>query len=276
MKRPIILLAFLMFLPMLAGAQQVTFKLQPPQELLTRSMVDSMELLFLISVNVEGADQSFDVTQAEKKAYIETILKVEGSDVMKRRLAFTEATERSTQPMQATKTKTLPINEKAYVLEYIGDSLAITGDDGSEVPAEEYDKLAGSFRKTTDGQFSSILDGRTMSVGEEIELTADMLTKFGSDLTKGAMKPKSAKLKLVSLGESEGMKSALLDIEVIMSGTQGVMELEFSMKGTAEVGVDNLWPLALVMTGTVTGAGSHSGMPLTADGEMRMAKIAHY
>jgi hypothetical protein len=55
-----------------------------------------------------------------------------------------------------------------------------------------------------------------------------------------------------------------------------MIELEGLMKGTAEVGVDNLWPLAVIMTGTVTGAGSHSGVPLTADGDMRMARTARY
>jgi hypothetical protein len=274
MKRLMTLFALLM--PMLAGAQQVTFTMQAPPEALTRAIVDSMELVFLISVDMEGAEQSFDVTQAEKKAYIETILGVEGNSVTKRRLAFTEATERSTQPMQAATTKILPINGKTYILEFIGDSLAITHDDGGEVSKEEYDKLAGSFRKSSDGQFSNVLNGRTMSVGEEIELTDEMLKEFASEMSRGSMKPKSAKLKLVSLGESQGMKTALFDIEVTLAGSQGMIELEGLMKGTAEVGVDNLWPLAVIMTGTVTGAGSHSGVPLTADGDMRMARTARY
>ncbi|MFA6234585.1 MAG: hypothetical protein WC824_10440 [Bacteroidota bacterium] len=276
MKRSLFLLAFLMLMPVLAGAQQVTFSMKAPPEGTTRAVVDSMELIFIISVNMEGEEQSFNVMQAWKKAYVETILAVEGTNIMKRSVAFTEASERGTQPMQESIVKALPIKGKSYLLEFIGDSLAVTGEDGSIVSEEEHRELAGRFRKKSDGQFGSILDGRTMSIGEEVELTDDMLQQFGSDLTRGPMKPKTAKIKLVSLGESQGMKTALLDITVSMAGAQGIMEMEFTMKGTAEIGVDNLWPLALIMTGTVSGAGSHSGMPLTADGDMRMALIATY
>ncbi|MBE0644114.1 MAG: hypothetical protein IH600_08540 [Bacteroidetes bacterium] len=276
MKRLFPFLAFVLLLPALAGAQQVTFNMQVPQEGTTRAIVDSMELVFLISVNAEGADQSFDMTQAKRQAYTETILAADDQRILKRKVSYTDATERGNQPMQGLKTVSLPVSGKSYILEYIADSLAITAEDGATVSKEERGALEGTFRRNTDGQFSSILNGRTMSVGEEIELTAEMLDQFGAGLTAGPMKLNSAKIKLVNVHDVQGMLAALLDVSVVMIGTQGTMEMEFAMNGTAEIGVENLWPLSFVMKGTVTGAGNHAGMDLTADGDMRMARTATY
>ncbi len=40
--------------------------------------------------------------------------------------------------------------------------------------------------------------------------------------------------------------------------------------------MENLWPLSLVMSGTLVGAGSHGGADLSADGNMKLARIATY
>lgn len=276
MKRLLVLCTLFAFLPVFAQAQQVTFHRQAPAVGTTRVMVDTTEMVMLISVNAEGADQSFDVTQAEKKVYTETILEVDGNSITKRRVAFTDAVQRQNQPMQGLKAVTLPLAGKTYLIDHTADSLVITTEDGDEVSKEEYDKLEGTFRKSTDGQFGEIFDGRTMSVGEDFELTEELMQQFGSNLSSSALKPKSAHIKLLSVGTANGMKTAKLEVDFAMSGTQSVLEMDIVMKGIAEIYVDNLWPLSLVMTGTVTGVGNHSGMPLTADGEMRMAKIATY
>ncbi len=276
MKRLLSLFVVFLVLPVLAVAQQVTFHSEVPSAGTTRAILDTTELIYLITVNAEGADQSFDVTQAERKIYTETILEVDGDVVTKRRVAFTEATERGNKPMQGMKVTTGAISGKTYIIDNTGDSLVVSNEDGSKVSKEEFDKLAASFRNKTDGQFDKVLDGRTMTVGEEITLTDDMLKQFVSELAPGAMTPESARIKLLSVGESQGMSVAKFEVVAAISGSKGFMEMSLTMKGTAEVCVDKLWPLSLVMKGTVSGVGNHSGMPLSADGEVLMARIATY
>lgn len=115
-----------------------------------------------------------------------------------------------------------------------------------------------------------------MNVGEELELKDEMLKEFGAGLTGGGMTLRSAKLRLLRLGERDGMQTAEFDLDIVIGGAQGILEMEIAMKGTAVVGVENLWPLELVMNGTLAGAGSHAGMNLSADGQMEMARIATY
>ena len=275
MKRIAVLLTF-MLLPALTSAQQVTFTMQAPEEGRTRSVVDTMELIALISFSAEGADQAFDMEQGERKAYTETVLAVDDAVVTKKRLAFTEASKRSTQPMQPAKVKESPVVGKAYIVEYLGDNVSVVAEDGSEVGKEEQEYIAEGFKRRAENQFGKILDGRSMSVGEELELKDDLLKEFGAGLTQGPMTVRTAKLRLQSLGEKNGMQTAVFDVDVVIGGTQGMMEMEIAMTGTAEVGVDNLWPLSLIMSGTLSGAGEHAGANLTADGDMRLARIAVY
>ncbi len=276
MKRLLSLLAFSLLLPALANAQQVTFTAQAFPEGTTRAVVDSMELVFLISVNAEGADQPFDVTQAFRRSYDETILATSGGDITRRKVTFKDAGERGNRPMQGVRSKTYSISGKTYILETGGDSLIISGEDGAEVTKAERDEIRGVFSGGGEKQFTGILKDRTMSVGEEIELTPEMLFEFGEGLPGGVLKPQSGRMKLVDVHEAQGMSAALLELEVKMAGSQGMMELEFSLKGTVEVGVENLWPMSVVMKGTVAGVGNHAGMDMSADGDLRMARIVTY
>jgi hypothetical protein len=276
MTRRFPLIAVLLLLPALAVSQQVTFSMKVPHEGITRAMIDTMELVALISVNAEGMDQAFDMTQGERRSYTETVLASDGKSITKRRISFHEAVEHSKQPMQPATVKTAPVAGNTYIVEYLADSIAVTAEDGSEAPKAERDVVLRQFTRNTEGQFNAILDGRSMSVGEEIELEGEMLGAFGAGLSQGPLKLRKAKFVLNSLGRSGGMKTAIFGIDVVMGGSQGMLEMEITMTGTAEVGVDNLWPLSLVMTGTLAGAGSHAGADLSADGDMKMARIATY
>ena len=267
---------FLLLLPEASVGQQVTFAERALTVGLTRAIVDSMELVGLISVNAEGMDQAFDMGQSERKVYSEAILEVNDGTVTRKRLTFAEALERSAHPMQPVSVSTAPVVGKSYIVAYLDDSLAITRDDGSTAPDAERDYLVKEFSRTVENQFADAFNGRTMSVGEEFELKDELLAQFGASLNNGALKVRSAKFRLDGLGTTQGMQTALIGIDVVLAGAQGPMEMEISMKGTAEIGVENLWPISLVMDGTLVGAGNHGGVDLTADGTMKMARLATY
>lgn len=276
MSRPVTLIAVLFFLPAFALAQQVTFTMKAPEAGLTRSVVDSMDLVALISVNAEGMDQAFDMTQGERKAFTESILATDGATVTRKRVTVTEGAERTAQPMQPVSVSHAPTVGKTYIMEFLADSIAVTSEDGAAVSADERKYMVKEFSRDMESQFSAVLDGRTMKVGEVLELKDELLKAFGKNMSQGTMDVRSARLTLNGIGDAQGMKTALLGVDVVMGGAQGPMEMEITLKGTAEIGVDNLWPLSLVMTGTLAGAGSHGGADLSADGDMKMARIVTY
>lgn len=276
MSRPVALIAVLFFLPAFALAQQVTFKMKAPDAGVSRSVVDSMDLVALISVNAEGMDQAFEMSQGERTAYSEAILATDGAAVTKKRITVTEAAERTAQPMQPVSVKNAPTIGKTYIMEFLADSIGVTTEDGATVPDDERKYIVKKFSRDTEGQFSEVLNGRTMAVGEVLELKDELLKSFGKNMSQGSMEVRSAKLTLNGIGNAQGMKTALLGVDVVMGGAQGPMEMEITLKGAAEIGVDNLWPLSLVMTGTLTGAGNHGGADLSADGDMKLARIATY
>lgn len=272
----LLLPVFLLLLSAVSVAQQVTFSQRALNVGLTRAMVDSMELVGLISVNAEGVDQAFDMEQSERKVFTETILEVNDGAVTRKRLAFSEARNRSAQPMQPVSVTTAPVVGKSYLVASLADSIIVSRDDGSAVSDEERDYLVRGFHRTAENQFADAFNGRTMSVGEEFELKDELLRKFGAGLNEGAMEIRSATFRLDGLGETQGMQTALIGIVVVMGGAQGPLEMEITLKGTAEIGVENLWPVLLVMDGTLVGAGNHGGVDLTADGTMKMARLATY
>lgn len=276
MSRPVTLIAVLFLLPAFALAQQVTFTMKAPEAGLTRSVVDSMDLVALISVNAEGMDQAFDMTQGERKAFTESILATDGATVTRKRVTVAEGAERTSQPMQPVSVKNAPTVGKTYIMEFLSDSIAVTTEDGAAVSADERKYMVKEFSRDMEGQFSAVLDGRTMKVGEVLELKDELLKAFGKNMSQGSMDVRSARLTLNGIGDAQGMKTALLGVDVVMGGAQGPMEMEITLKGTAEIGVDNLWPLSLVMTGTLAGAGNHGGADLSADGDMKMARIITY
>ncbi|MBR9974582.1 MAG: hypothetical protein KFF77_03295 [Bacteroidetes bacterium] len=275
MKRLSVLFVLLL-LPVVAISQQVTFSVKAPDVGMTRSAVDTMALVALISVNAEGTDQVLDMEQGERKVFTETVLETEGNVVTRKRITVTEAVARSMQPMQPVTVKSAPVTGKTYIIERRDDSVAVTSEDGADVTKEERTYMMKEFGGKSEAQFNRILEGRTMRVGEELELKDEMLKEFGAGMTDGGLSVRGAKLRLQRLGERDGVKTAVFDVDITFGGAQGIMEMEIALNGTAEVGVENLWPFELVMNGTLAGAGSHAGASLTADGEMQMARIATY
>jgi hypothetical protein len=276
MARPVTLFAVLFFLPAFALAQQVTFTMKAPDAGVSRSVVDSMDLVALISVNAEGMDQTFEMSQGERSEYSEAVLATDGDVVRRKRIAVTEAVERTSQPMQPASVKNAPTVGKSYIMEFLADSIAVTTEDGATVPDDERKYIVKKFSRDRESQFGEVLNGRTMTVGEVLELKDELLKAFGKNMSQGSMDVRSAKLTLNGIGKTQGMKTALLGVDVVMGGAQGPMEMEITLTGTAEIGVDNLWPLSLVMSGTLTGAGNHGGADLSADGDMKVARIATY
>lgn len=276
MKRLVLTLAVLLCLPALASAQQVTFSRKLPPVGLQRTAVDSMEVVYLISVNAEGENQSFDMKQSERKSSTETVLAVNDERITKKKIHVLEMRSSSANPMAPPTVKDSPALGKTYVIEYLEDSLAVTTESGDAVTGDEYRAMRDAFSRDSEGQFNTILDGRTMSIGETLVLNDEMLAAFGAQMTGGGMKVQRASLTLNGLRESQGMQTAMFDLDVVFSGSQGPMEMEITMKGTAEAGVENLWPLSLVMSGTLVGAGAHGGADLSADGKMTVAKIVTY
>lgn len=275
MKRLFVLFALLL-LPAAVGAQQVTFSMKSLEPGMTRSAVDSMALVALMSVNAEGMDQVIDVEQSERRVYTESILETDGDRVTRKRITVTEAVTRSMQPMQPVTVKSAPVTGKTYLVEHIGDSVAVTAEDGSEAGKEERAYMVKEFSRNSGMQFSGFLDGRMMSVGEELELEDETLKQYFAGLTQGGMSVRSAKMRLLRLGERDGMQTAVFDVDVVLTGSQSIMEMEIVLDGTVEVGVDNLWPMALILKGVVAGAGSHAGASLTMDGDVQLARIASY
>ncbi len=230
MKRLILTLAVLLCLTAVSSAQQVTFARTLPLVGLQRTMIDSMEVVTLISVNAEGMDQSFDMTQSERKSYTESILAVNDKRVTKKKIQIAEVVERSMQPMQSVTAKTSPLTGKTYILEFLDDSVGVTTENGAEVPKEERTELLEVFSRDNEGQFGGILDGRTMTVGDTLTLKDDELAAFGAQMSDGGLKVRSASLTLKGLRESQGMQTALFDLDVVLGGARGLLEMEIAMK----------------------------------------------
>ncbi|MDX9759311.1 MAG: hypothetical protein RBU27_09135 [Bacteroidota bacterium] len=264
-----------LLLPVVTMGQQVTFSERALNVGLTRAMVDSMELVGLISIAAEGMDQAFDMQQSERKAFSETILEVSDGVVTRKRMTFSDARARSAQPMQPVSVTNAPVVGKTYIVTYLPDSVAVTDDDGAAVPTAERDYIVKEFSRKVENQFAQAFNGRTMSVGEEFELKGELLELFGANLNE-ALRIRNATFRLDGVGQAQGMRTALIGIDVVFGGAQGPMEMEIAMKGTLEIGVENLWPISLVMDGSLTGAGNHGGVDLTADGTMKMARLATY
>lgn len=277
-----------------AMAQTVTFHLKPYPSGTVIRMVDSFKLDGTLTVLAQGAEQSFDMTNLEKKQYTRTVLETDGAEPVKYRIAYDMALEKEAQPMRGQKESTPPVTDSPYIFERQDDEAGIdssalesrtvvmlkdwmvTREDGKSISEEEEEFLSGERRGQIESSLRNVLKDRTLEVGEELVLDEEMLTMMKTDLVRGDMQAQDVRLRLKALESESGFQTAVFDFVAKIAGSANVMEMEVEMKGVLRIGVDNLWPTFLELHGTVTGAGMHQGTTMGIDGDLHGLKQAAY
>jgi len=248
----------------------------------------------VLSVLAQDKEQSFDILHMEKKHLTRTVLESDGARQTKYRIAYDVAYEKDMQPMRRPKESAPPVTDSPYTFEQFDENAPadsavlksrraiivkdylVTRDDGNPISEEEEAFLGSEHRAKLESSLRNALNGRTMEVGEELLFDEESLAMMETGMIEGDMNARDARMRLKALESVDGSQTAVLDFDAMITGGENVMEMEVRMQGVLHIGVDNLWPVSLEMTGTVTGAGMHQGATMGIDAEIHGMKKLVY
>jgi hypothetical protein len=295
--RRFLLLPFLFLVALTACSSTVTFHTKPLPVGMTVLSVDSMTMDGSLIVLAEGQEQSFPMKILQRKRSTRTILAMDGDELSRYRIRYEDAYEEERQPMRKPKISTPPVTEVDYIYERLGDEAgaqpspedvdaatvvvhsgwSIRREDGKPLSKEESEYLTDKVKeKGMNHSIRRVLDGRTVTVGDDIIVDSEMLEAIGEGFVQGHMAPNAVTLTLRDIKSQNGTQLADLDFSLAMKGSAGPLEMETTMEGTISLGVDDLWMYTLEMDGPLTGTGMHQGATMGVEGEMRGAGSAEY
>ncbi|MBN1447581.1 MAG: hypothetical protein JXA28_06590 [Bacteroidetes bacterium] len=279
------------------SSQTVTFQNKSLPVGITVSSVDSMTMDGSLTVMAEGQEQSFPMKMKQRKRAVRTILAYDGDELSRYRIRYEDAYEEERQPMRKPKISTPPVTDIIYVYERLGDEAAaqpspedldaatvvvhsgwsIRREDGKPLSKEESEYLTDKVKeKEMDASIRQVLDGRTVTVGEDIVIDNRMLEEIGEGFAQGKLTPTEVTLRLRDVKSQDGTQLADFDFSLTMKADADPFEMEAVLKGSVTMGVENLWMHSLELGGPLTGAGMHQGATVGIDGEMQRAGSAEY
>lgn len=217
-----------------------------------RTKTDDSEVLF----QVDAKGKKVDVKVVKHKEEQVEILAVDGAIPMKIKIAY--PTISSSQTISgAVKTKPEVLDGKTYVVWSEGGAIKATTADGAAVSAEELAELADENDELgKPDTMEQILEGRTWTIGETYDFTADDLAKLKARSTASG-KPVATAMSLTL--QSFDATQAIFALTMAMTQTKDPDTLTFAMKGTAHVALPSAHATALAMDGAITGTAN--GMP---------------
>lgn len=210
-----------------------------------RTKVDDVEVKF--QIDAEGRMLEASSSQHEEETV--KILEVKDDVVMKVEVTYgTLTSKRSTGPKVEDKPEIR--SGKTYLVWSEGGAIKATLPDGSAVTAEELAELASENDEVgKPDAMSQILGGRTWTIGETYQFTADDLAKLAA--RNAASKPKATAFALTL--QSFDDKEAHFALTTTMVQKQGADQLTFDMTGHVRIELPVARPTELMMTGTLTG-----------------------
>ena len=281
MKRiSLVTLSLLLFATVLP-AQTVTFTSKPYPEGLKQSVKDNMTVDILISV--EGQGEAMTMSKASRKQWSRTVL--ENADGGRERFALeiTEAYESENNPMRRPKEVNHDMKGKVFILTRgasESDDEEATWDieleNGDAVSGDDRDYILEEIVKKNQAGFKRMLDGRTMTVGDTLELDESVLQLMAGAAMPEGISLKRATLVLHSLGEVDGEQTGIFDLNLDLLGSSPFMEFHLPLMGRAEAFVGSLWPLMLKLGGELSGEGAHGGSKILGEGMFEATMKATY
>ena len=245
-------LPVLLVLTSIAGADDkdsITFKYKPVKKGDTRTMTRTLTMSLEMKVSVAGnVVQEPKQDRSEEESRKDTVLEVADgvpTKIKTRYIKFAEITD--------GKTKTSPVKGKTYIVEKGEDGLKITDESGETPSPAEIKQVSDDFKNLgTLDKMSKFLDGKTVKIGEAIDLPKDIAQSILGTKKDDPIQVKKFRLKLTKINPDMGLFKITVEFEG--APTPGT-SMSMTLKG--KIGVTpGCWPLDAKMKGTVEIEGS--------------------
>ncbi len=272
MKKSIVI-SVLLFCPLLLHAQDITFSSNPIARGVVIERLDSLGMS--LDVSMDGSEGVL-MTQknTEFRHYTLTVLEADLEQVTSYRLQVHKAWEAGAafdgNPIN------LPVQGKTYVLQ-IGDTATVVlNEDGTPAPEAERTVILTLAGNREEGVLKKMLLGKTMQIGDSLELRDDLLESFRSIVGNNSLEMKAATLKLIDIRDIQNMRCGVFDIRMKLAGNQSAVEMELDLVAEAAISEESLWPISITMNGDMSGVAQQQGMTLLIDGIMKGVKTSTY
>ncbi len=272
MKKSIVI-SVLLFCPLLLHAQEITFSSNPIARGVIIERFDSLGMS--LDVSMDGSEGVIATQKnTEFRHYTLTVLEADLEQVTSYRLQVHKAWEAGAafdgNPID------LPVQGKTYILN-IGDSATtVLNEDGSPAPDAERTVILTLAGNREEGVLKKLLMGKTMQIGDSIQLREDLLESFRSIVGNKSLDLKAATLKLVDIRDIQNLRCGVFDIRMQFAGAQSAVEMELDLVAEAAISEESLWPISITMNGDMSGVTQQQGMTLLIDGIMKGVKTSTY
>lgn len=270
MLRPVGLLLVLSLSP-LAAAQSVTFAKQAiaPGDTIEQSVRIEMQLDQTGRRGKEVVEQT-QLTQDREQRRSVTATRLEAGRVVEAVVGFSAAST-----THNGRSIVEPVVGKRYTCRRDGESLVITAADGTVPPLPEY-KLVSRAMATlgTESALAGFLAGRTVAVGERLELPAELAQKaLGFDRSLGEVTRFGLQLK--SIDETSPGSTARFDAEIEAIGA-GSNQMGLIVGGSFQIEATSCRVVSADLSGPIGMSVVVGGYTVDAKGRMRLAIASQY
>jgi hypothetical protein len=148
--------------------------------------------------------------------------------------------------------------------------------DGTPAPDAECSLVRNVAGKREENALVSVLDGRTMSVGDTLSLMDELLESFLAFVGNENAQIRQVTMKLTDVRMVQNMRCAVFDMFITLSSAQSQVDMDLDMIAEGVIAEESLWPLSISMDGTMRGSTSQQGMLLFINGTVKGKKAGTY
>jgi hypothetical protein len=272
MKHSFVLIFFALF-PFALNAQSVTFTARPIATGVSVERLDSLGMS--LDVSMDGSDEVLMTqTNTEFRHYTLTVLEADEKRMNKARLDVHKAWEKGMALGGAQ--FDLAIQGKSYSLAFSDTGLYVEYADGTPAPDAECSLVRNVAGKREENALVSVLDGRTMSVGDTLSLMDELLESFLAFVGNENAQIRQVTMKLTDVRMVQNMRCAVFDMFITLSSAQSQVDMDLDMIAEGVIAEESLWPLSISMDGTMRGSTSQQGMLLFINGTVKGKKAGTY
>jgi len=264
---------FVLFLPLVLRSQTVTFSLQPYPVGMTTNNTDKIEgrLELLVSEACSGVAS---MNTREILRYTVTVL-ASTPDFSHRCSVFVEEASENKSPSFGTATLH-QVEGNTYFVEHSVDSMFISRQDGNVVSKDERETLMRMMKRDYDQTLKHSLNGRTLAVGDTLEITDELRTRFLELMDEKDLNADDFQIILSAFDEVQSRECAMFDLRIRLNGVARGMDTDVTLHGGIILSVNELWLLSLFMSGSIAGTSVVEEQPMLMEGSIVFEKLIEY
>jgi hypothetical protein len=244
-----------------AGAASAEPKDAPPKETGTKftkkgpavGQKRSEETKTEVNLKLKMLGKDLKLEEVENQKKDEEVLAVDGANITKMKVTYTQDDKTQTENGKAGKTKPTSINGKTYIVSLKDGKVVIQNDKEKPAPAKEaalVEKDYHAFGKP-DPMTGAIPD-RSLKDGEEVPELAEALKQemLSNQRTTGKDDKVSIDAAKVTFKGKEG-DVGVFDVSMNMKGDAGLFKMSMPLTGKMSLRVADAWPTTLALDGPI-------------------------